>query len=79
MSRYVAAYAVTHAKSLRDHLRRAGQGAEVVAHLYRGGAPVRGTRTYIGTQAFGLRLPDGASRALRYAEVEWVEASLKNT
>jgi hypothetical protein len=73
MSRYAAAHAVNHVKRTRDHLKRAGICANVRVYL-RNGGELSGRRTYLGTHAFGIRQADRSSRAIAYADVDYVIA-----
>lgn len=76
MSKYAIAHSVTEAKRLREWLREAGQGADVIV-FFRDGRELSGTRTYLGTVAFGLRQEDGSRTAVKYADVLYVRTTRK--
>jgi hypothetical protein len=64
-----------YVEDIRWHIRHAERGRRCEA-VRKDGSSVIGTLTNVGTLAFGLRLPSGATTAVRYAECDHVICEL---
>lgn len=59
----------------RTHLRLSRKGGKCEAYLL-SGREVKGILTNVGTHAFGVRLQDGSTTAIRHRDIDYVVTEL---